>query len=60
MDLAHVIVQDGAPLVVVGLAAAWLVRRWMRPTPSACAGCEQAAPPRPAVRHRLPVLGARE
>ena|GEM_PF-2520558 len=61
MDLAHTLLQDGAPLLVVGLAAVWLIRRWMRPAPSACAKCEAAPPARPPVRHRLRVLdGAHE
>jgi hypothetical protein len=54
--LANTLLQDGVPVLVVLVAAAWLVRRWLRPKPSACAKCEQAAAPKPAVRHRLRVL----
>lgn len=64
MDLVHVILQDGVPVLVVGLAAAWLIRRqvrqWTRPSQSPCSKCDAATPKRVAVRHRLPVLGARE
>lgn len=59
MEFAHVIVQDGLPLAVVAVAATWLLRRWLRPSPSACAGCSMESSATAPVRHRLPVLGAR-